>query len=96
MQKKKVLVVLGGTSREREVSLESARSCILALKKIGYNVLKFDPKFLSLNKINKTKSIISNIWRFKSFRLIKLLLMKVKNVNSPNTMQIKDEAITHL
>ena len=53
MEKKKVLVVLGGTSREREVSLESARSCILALKKIGYNVLKFDPKFLSLDKIKR-------------------------------------------
>jgi len=48
------------------------------------------------NKINKTKSIISNIWKFKSFKLIKLWLIKVKNVNSPNTAQIKDDAITHL
>ncbi len=54
MAKKKVLVVLGGNSREREVSLESGKSCIIALKKIGYNVTRFDPKFLSLNKINKT------------------------------------------
>ena len=54
MAKKKVLVVLGGNSREREVSLESGKSCIIALKKIGYNVIRFDPKFLSLNKINKT------------------------------------------
>ena len=54
MPKKKVLVVLGGNSRERKVSLESGNSCILALKEIGYNVTKFDPKFLSLNKINKT------------------------------------------
>ncbi len=54
MPKKKVLVVLGGNSREREVSLESGKSCIIALKKIGYNVTRFDPKFLSLNKINKT------------------------------------------
>ena len=54
MPKKKVLVVLGGNSREREVSLESGKSCIIALKKIGYNVIRFDPKFLSLNKINKT------------------------------------------
>ena len=53
MQKKKILIVLGGTSREREVSLESGKSCILALKKIGYNVLKFDPKFSSLDKIKK-------------------------------------------
>ena len=55
MSKKKILVVLGGTSREREVSLESGKSCILALKKIGYNVYKFDPKFLPLNKLNKDK-----------------------------------------
>ena len=53
MKKKRVLVVLGGTSREREVSLESGKSCILALKKIGHSVLKFDPKFLSLDKIKK-------------------------------------------
>ncbi len=51
--KKKILVVLGGTSREREVSLESGKSCILALKKIGHRVLKFDPKYLSLNNIKK-------------------------------------------
>ena len=34
MKYKKVLVVHGGTSGEREVSLESARACIKALKKI--------------------------------------------------------------
>ncbi len=53
MKKKRVLVVLGGDSRERQVSLESGKSCILALKKIGYSVLKFDPKFLSLDEIKK-------------------------------------------
>jgi len=56
-KKKRVLVVLGGTSREREVSLESGNACILALKKIGYRVLKFDPKFLSLSKINVNKKV---------------------------------------
>ena len=35
------------------MSLESGKSCILALKKIGYSVFKFDPKFLSLDKIKK-------------------------------------------
>ena len=53
MKKKRVLVILGGESKEREISLESAKSCILALKKIGHRVLKFDPKFLSLTKINQ-------------------------------------------
>ncbi len=54
MPKKKILVVLGGTSREREVSLESAKSCITALKKTGYQVSKFDPKFLPISEIGKT------------------------------------------
>tara|TARA_B100000700_G_scaffold325411_1_gene434063 strand:- start:5551 stop:6480 length:930 start_codon:yes stop_codon:yes gene_type:complete len=53
LKKKRVLVILGGESKEREISLESAKSCILALKKIGHRVLKFDPKFLSLTKINQ-------------------------------------------
>ena len=53
MKKKRVLVILGGESKEREISLESAKSCILALKKIGHRVLKFDPKVLSLTKINQ-------------------------------------------
>ena len=41
---KNVLVVLGGTSGERAVSLESGRACIKALKKKGYKVSSFDPK----------------------------------------------------
>ena len=55
MKKKKILAVLGGTSRERKISLETGKSCILALKKIGFQVIKFDPKFLSLNEIHKYK-----------------------------------------
>tara|TARA_B100000700_G_scaffold213920_2_gene235214 strand:- start:909 stop:1838 length:930 start_codon:yes stop_codon:yes gene_type:complete len=61
LRKKKVLVILGGTSREREVSLESGRSCISALKKIGHDIIKFDPKFLSLDKIkNNNPDVIFN------------------------------------
>ena len=41
---KKVLVVLGGTSGERNVSLKSGKACIKALKKKGYKVSSFDPK----------------------------------------------------
>ena len=47
MNKKKfnrVLVVLGGTSGERAISLETGKACIKALKKKGYKVSKFDPK----------------------------------------------------
>ena len=50
---KNVLVVLGGTSGERAVSLDSGRACIKALKKKGYNISTLDPKFKNLNLINK-------------------------------------------
>ena len=58
MNKKKfknILVVLGGTSGERAVSLESGKACIKALKKIKYNVSSFDPKKKNFNLINKRK-----------------------------------------
>lgn len=47
--------MLGGTSGERAISLESGRACIKALKKKGYKVLSFDPKFKNFNLINKNK-----------------------------------------
>ena len=55
MKNKKILVVLGGNSGERKVSLESGKACIKALKKIGYKVSTFDPKKKSLNLIDKSK-----------------------------------------
>ena len=59
MNKKKfknILVVLGGTSGERAVSLESGKACIKALKKIKYKVSSFDPKKKNYNLINKSKT----------------------------------------
>jgi len=50
---KNILVVLGGTSGERAVSLESGKACLKALKKKGYKVKSFDPKFKNFNLINK-------------------------------------------
>ena len=50
---KNVLVVLGGTSGERAVILDSGKACIKALKKKKYNVSSFDPKYKNLNLINK-------------------------------------------
>ena len=50
---KKVLVVLGGNSGERAVSLQSGKACIQALKKKGYYVSIFDPKLKNFNLINK-------------------------------------------
>jgi D-alanine-D-alanine ligase len=52
---KRVLVVLGGTSGERAVSLDSGKACIKALKKLNYKVSTFDPKFKNFNLINKKK-----------------------------------------
>ena len=52
---KKVLVVLGGTSGEREISLETGKACIRALKKKGYSVSTFDPKIKNFNLIDKKK-----------------------------------------
>ena len=51
--KKKILVILGGDSRERNISLETGKSCVLALNKVGYQTIKFDPKKNSLNNIKK-------------------------------------------
>ena len=59
MSKKKfknVLVVLGGNSGERQVSLDTGKACIKALKKRNYKVKTFDPRFNNLNLINKQKT----------------------------------------
>ena len=41
--KKKILVVLGGISKEREISLKSGKACIKAIKSLKYKFQKFDP-----------------------------------------------------
>ena len=56
MAKKKILVVLGGNSREREISLKTGRACIVAIKKLGYRVETFDPKKKSFFDIKKNNS----------------------------------------
>ena len=53
---KKVLVVLGGNSGERSVSLQTGKACINALKKKKYKVSTFDPKFKNLNLIDAKKT----------------------------------------
>ena len=39
---KQVVVLMGGTSAEREVSLVSGRECAAALREGGYAVREFD------------------------------------------------------
>ena len=53
MSKKKILVVLGGNSKEREVSVKTGRACIGAIKRLGYKVQEFDPKKKSFLNIKK-------------------------------------------
>ena len=52
---RKVLVVLGGTSGERAVSLDSGKACIRALKKKKYLVSSLDPKYKKLNLIDRNR-----------------------------------------
>ena len=52
---KKILVVLGGTSRERSVSIASGKACIKAIKKLGYKIQVFDPAKKMLNEIDTSK-----------------------------------------
>jgi D-alanine-D-alanine ligase len=52
---KNILVVLGGSSGERAVSLESGKACISALRKKNYKVTSFDPKIKNFNCINKKR-----------------------------------------
>ena len=53
---KNILVVVGGNSGEREISLASGKACTKALKKKKYKVSIFDPKFKNFNLINKHKT----------------------------------------
>lgn len=53
---KNVLVVLGGNSGERAVSLESGKACIKALRRKKYLVTSFDPKYHNFNLIDKQKT----------------------------------------
>ena len=70
---KRVLVVLGGTSGERTVSLDSGKACVKALKKRKYIVSTFDPKFKNFNLINKlTTDVIFNALHAKKVKMVLL------------------------
>ena len=55
MKKKTILVVCGGTSNEREISLKSGKACSIAIKKLKHKVLNFDPANDDFKKIKKYK-----------------------------------------
>ena len=58
------MVILGGNSNERKVSLDSGESCILALNKMGYNTIKFDPQKKSLHNIGNVMIVFSVAFEF--------------------------------
>ena len=47
------MIVLGGTSGERAISIASGKACASALKKKGYNVSLFDPQKKNFNLISR-------------------------------------------
>ena len=55
MKTKNILVVCGGASSEREISLKSGKACARTIKNLKYNVLTFDPTKKNLNKIKNLK-----------------------------------------
>ena len=55
MKKKTILVVCGGTSSERDVSLKSGKACSNAIKNLKHKVLSFDPAKENFTKIIKYK-----------------------------------------
>jgi len=55
LTKKKIGVLMGGTSAEREVSLRSGTAIYNALKRLGYNVVDIDAGPDICNELNKKK-----------------------------------------
>jgi D-alanine-D-alanine ligase len=49
MKAKKILLLAGGPSKERRVSLETGKAVFRALKTLGYNIIRVDPKLSSIN-----------------------------------------------
>ena len=55
MKKKTILVVCGGTSNERVISLKSGKACAYAIKRLKNKVLIFDPAKEDFKKIKNYK-----------------------------------------
>ena len=62
MRQKTILVVQGGVSSEREISLKSGKACIKAIKELKHKVISFDPAKEHLSKIKKYKKKINLIF----------------------------------
>ena len=62
MKYKKILLVQGGISSEREISLRSGKACIKALKQLKHKVIIFDPAKENFSKIKKYKTKVDLIF----------------------------------
>ena len=62
MKNKKILVVQGGSSSEREISLKSGKACIKALQELKFNVTCFDSGKEHLSKIKRYKKKVDLIF----------------------------------
>ena len=62
MKNKKILLVQGGISSEREISLRSGKACIKALKQLKHKVIIFDPAKEHFSKIKKYKTKVDLIF----------------------------------
>ena len=62
MIQKTILVIQGGVSSERNVSLNSGKACIKALKKLKYKVISFDPAKEHLSKIRQYQKKVKLIF----------------------------------
>ncbi len=59
-KKMKIGLLLGGISSEREVSLKTGEAIYNALIKLGYSVVKMDPKFDNLYEKSKSVDVVFN------------------------------------
>ena len=62
MEHKKILLVQGGVSGEREISLKSGQACIKALRKLRHKVIVFDPAKENLSKIKQYQKKVDLIF----------------------------------
>jgi D-alanine-D-alanine ligase len=62
MKQKKILVVQGGVSSEREISLRSGKACIRAIKQLKNKVIIFDPAKKHFSKIKQYKKKVDLIF----------------------------------
>lgn len=79
----KIAVLLGGTSPERDVSLDSGKNIIEALKKIGHDVLEIDPGLSTKQLIAglKIDSAKVDFLKDKSGLYNNIFLLKFLNVD---------------